>query len=311
MTNKSTITREQVQKIIVAADDVITALAGTNEDVHPDDSKKMCELWDDLNDRYAPPVVVMELARMALAAMDSEPLGWCLPGMAPAFTADKEKAEYWMSRGWDVLPFYSHAQPAPVVPPEYVAAVSTPSNLGYEAGWNACRAAMLQAGSDEIGSWSNGKNTPFITAITPAAPDKQLTDDVLDEIIAGAKTSMEQYLALSLKAERAAMLQVEPVTTANKLGNSPVIGIDLASDPDRSVEVRYVAPPGYVMVPKEPTEDMIVAGFESEPDEDFSEPEVWEEYQDMSGCQQAAHRAKLCWAAMLEAVPPAPTQENI
>lgn len=37
--------------------------------------------------------------------------------------------------------------------------------------------------------------------------DKDLTDDVLDEIIAGAKTSMEQYLALSLKAERAANRQ--------------------------------------------------------------------------------------------------------
>lgn len=71
---KSTITKEQAQKIIVAADEVITALAGTNEDVHSDDSKKMCELWDDLNDRYAPPVVVRELARMALAAMDSEPV---------------------------------------------------------------------------------------------------------------------------------------------------------------------------------------------------------------------------------------------
>ncbi|HHL0156252.1 TPA: hypothetical protein ACQZMC_002216, partial [Klebsiella quasipneumoniae subsp. quasipneumoniae] len=31
------------------------------------------------------------------------------------------------------------AQPAPVVPPECVAPVSTPSNLAYEAGWNACR----------------------------------------------------------------------------------------------------------------------------------------------------------------------------
>lgn len=37
--------------------------------------------------------------------------------------------------------------------------------------------------------------------------DKDLTDDVLDVIIAGAKTSMEQYLALSLKAERAANRQ--------------------------------------------------------------------------------------------------------
>lgn len=40
-------------------------------------------------------------------------------------------------------------------------------------------------------------------------------------------------------------------------GNSPVIGIDLASEPDRSVEVRYLAPPGYVMVPVEPTMAML------------------------------------------------------
>ncbi|QSB60745.1 hypothetical protein NFJ68_18800 [Klebsiella aerogenes] len=45
----------------------------------------------------------------------------------------------------------------------------------------------------------------------------------------------------------------------NKAGNSPVIDIDPASGPDRTIEVRYVAPPGYVMVPKEPTESMINA----------------------------------------------------
>ncbi|AVJ60290.1 TPA: hypothetical protein M2P23_005548 [Klebsiella variicola] len=43
----------------------------------------------------------------------------------------------------------------------------------------------------------------------------------------------------------------------NKAGNSPAIGIDLASGPDRTVEVRYVAPPGHVMVPKEPTREML------------------------------------------------------
>ncbi|WP_462182846.1 hypothetical protein [Klebsiella variicola] len=52
---------------------------------------------------------------------------------------------------------------------------------------------------------------------------------------------------------RTAMLQA---------GNSPVIGTDLASGPDCSVEVRYVAPPGYVMVPKEPTEEMLAAAKE-------------------------------------------------
>lgn len=89
----------------------------------------------------------------------------------------------------------------------------------------------------------------------------------------------------------------------NKAGNSPVIDIDPASGPDRTIEVRYVAPPGYVMVPKEPTERMVIDGFESEPDETFSEPEVWEAFQKMSGCEQAAFRARLCWAAMLAAAP--------
>lgn len=69
-----------------------------------------------------------------------------------------------------------------------------------------------------------------------------------------------------------------------------------------------VIPAGYVMVPKEPTERMIIDGFESEPDETFSEPRVWEKYQKMSGCQQAAYRARLCYAAMISA---APKQENI
>lgn len=69
-----------------------------------------------------------------------------------------------------------------------------------------------------------------------------------------------------------------------------------------------VVPEGWIMVPIEPTESMIVDGFESEPDEDFSQPEVWEEYQEMSGCQQAAHRARLCWEAMIKA---APKPENV
>ncbi|EOX7365903.1 TPA: hypothetical protein ACVWT0_000525 [Klebsiella pneumoniae] len=41
---------------------------------------------------------------------------------------------------------YRHAQPAPKVPDEYVAPAMTPTNLAYEAGWNACRAAMLNGG---------------------------------------------------------------------------------------------------------------------------------------------------------------------
>ncbi|MCS5985069.1 hypothetical protein LNO19_22820 [Klebsiella quasipneumoniae subsp. similipneumoniae] len=85
---------------------------------------------------------------------------------------------------------------------------------------------------------------------------------------------------------RAAMFQTKSLT-----GNSPVIGIDLASGPDRTVEVHYVAPPGYVMVPKEPTEAMMLHN---------------------SGCQHHAwddpdcamrQTRRLIWSHMLAAAP--------
>ncbi|HDK6246596.1 TPA: DUF551 domain-containing protein [Klebsiella quasipneumoniae] len=102
------------------------------------------------------------LARMALAAMDSE--SGCLPldylqghkdGLewaAQLAESNHPQTGDWLyddpielakaiRKGPDMPP----AQPAPVVPPECVAPVSTPSNLAYEAGWNACRAAMLAA----------------------------------------------------------------------------------------------------------------------------------------------------------------------
>lgn len=65
---------------------------------------------------------------------------------------------------------------------------------------------------------------------------------------------------------RATMLQGKADGTltnegTKQAGNSPAIGVDLASGPDCSIEVRYVAPPGYVMVPKEPTEEMLQASY--------------------------------------------------
>lgn len=70
-------TKESPLKIIGATDEVISALAGTNDEVHKEDTDKMVRLWDGLNDKYAPPEVVRELARMALGAMDSEPVYQC------------------------------------------------------------------------------------------------------------------------------------------------------------------------------------------------------------------------------------------
>ncbi|EPJ7337228.1 DUF550 domain-containing protein [Citrobacter amalonaticus] len=107
----TTITKEQAQKIIDATDEVITALAGTNDDVHPDNSSKMCALWDDLNDRYAPPEVVRELARIALASLEAEPVGYYRKGSDGFYFASPTEQRP------GTIPLYA-APPAPVVPDE-------------------------------------------------------------------------------------------------------------------------------------------------------------------------------------------------
>ncbi|HCR3082542.1 TPA: DUF551 domain-containing protein [Escherichia coli] len=108
----TTITREQTLKIIEAADEVISALAGTNQDVHPG-SDNMLRLWDDLNDRYAPPEVVRELARIALASLEAEPVAYIFKHPAGklfwALTDESNKDQS------DVIPVYA-ASPASVVP---------------------------------------------------------------------------------------------------------------------------------------------------------------------------------------------------
>ncbi|HIG3750088.1 hypothetical protein ACYBGZ_17340 [Klebsiella pneumoniae] len=165
---------------------------------------------------------------------------------------------------------YRHAQ-QPVVPDAYVRdehgrmmlnGVYEPK-IGFGTGRNACRAAMLQAGT------LTNEGTKQAWA---GIPDIDNAINMLDRI-----DTLE-----SCDDDR-----IEAVKTVLRglAGNSQVI------------------PDGYVMVPKEPTERMVIDGFESEPDETFSEPEVWEAFQKMSGCEQAAYRARLCWAAMLAAAP--------
>lgn len=173
----STITREQAQKIIEAADEIITALAGTNEDVHPE-SDNMLHLWDDLNDRYAPPEVVRELARIALASLEAEPVayirsahkpdGFCFAdGIHPTHRHQRLPLST-LQDGyyWEVTPLYT-APPAPVSVPDERAvellatdlmkridkitgerhSVATLSSLRVSI-VEACRAVMLQ-GSEQ------------------------------------------------------------------------------------------------------------------------------------------------------------------
>lgn len=64
------------------------------------------------------------------------------------------------------------------------------------------------------------------------------------------------------------------------------------------------------LVPVEPTEKMIVEGFESEPNDYFTDQNELERYKALSGCRQAAYRASKCWSAMLRAAPTSPEVEQ-
>lgn len=103
---------------------------------------------------------------------------------------------------------------------------------------------MAKRGVESIPVWSvitdlERNIAPLYTA--PTAPVVPTFDEWLairgNKPLGWVKDAMRE----SYDACRAAMLQA---------GNPPLIGFDLASAPDCSVEVRYFAPPGYAMVPK-------------------------------------------------------------
>lgn len=66
--------KEHLEKIIAAADSVITALSGENDEIHREDSSRMVDAWDWLNDRMAPPAVIKVMAVALLSGMKQKPV---------------------------------------------------------------------------------------------------------------------------------------------------------------------------------------------------------------------------------------------
>ncbi|MCW9408917.1 hypothetical protein N5I62_03935 [Klebsiella quasipneumoniae] len=125
----------------------------------------------------------------------------------------------------NIAPLYRHAQPAPVVPEEMpCGGAADDYHDGYQDGWNACRAAMLQAGT-----LTNEGTKQAWTGI----PDIDNAINMLDRIDTLDSCDDDRIEAVKTVLRRLA-------------GNSPVI------------------PDGYVMVPKEPTDEMIAAAMNCE-----------------------------------------------
>lgn len=90
-------------------------------------------------------LIIRELAAFRLAAMDSEPDCNERQLFCSTDTARMKKVIS-VYAGSEATPLYRHAQPAPVVPE---LRVDWQENE-FSAGWNACRAAMLQSGNSPV-----------------------------------------------------------------------------------------------------------------------------------------------------------------
>ena len=151
---KSTITRERLEKI-----------------------KSWRETYGAGSNVMLPAEEAEELARIALAAIDSEPVAWMHNNNdigIPAITTSQKIGQHWMAEFKDVQPLYRHAQPAPVVmddtklrelfdswfasdcsfdlSPEASEADNIAWRESYWYVWKRCRATILAAARQSPGS---------------------------------------------------------------------------------------------------------------------------------------------------------------
>ncbi|MFW7206636.1 hypothetical protein ACMGGQ_12655 [Enterobacter sp. BNK-13] len=228
--------------------------------------------------------------KLALASLEAEAVAYADPQAFRNFQAGVARREWmWRNPGEDLIAVYT-APPAPVALPvqhwEGLCRQNPDMSIGdaiiRAAWWNHC-AAMLQGADTELQRKA---------AIHDALCEKYNVESLTDFV-----DWQRNHIA---ELEAAPPAPVGPGETA-VMPDYP--GYTMTQRECFDAGVKRAVPDGWVAVPVEPTEDMIVQGFESEPDESFSDEKEWEAYDAMSGCQQAAHRAKLCWAAMISAAP--------
>ena len=270
----STITREQIEMYASAAD--------ATQTFEMDKGKLIC----------VDPEHMQELARIALASLEAEAMTQVLSSRAGNDTSTIDKA----------LPEGTMLYTAPPAP-----AFEIKDLEHFISFWKKVQAGQMNPGKNDIDHtvWFLEGLSDLTAPPAPVSMKDHQIRELVNELrdIAVEYHGTQQLRERIARTIRAAMLHgAENIESPTTIKTAPALDSSskIAESPSSN---SPVIPDGYALVPVEPTEDMIVNGFESEPDESFSDEKEWEEYDAMSGCQQAAHRAKLCWAAMLAAAP--------
>lgn len=222
------------------------------------------------------------LARMALAAMDSEPVAEVYQTPNVGICAALGPSIRMLCALEPGTKLYLHAQPAPVVPEEKLIpntlsmyAVDAVAAIAEVKGWNACRAAMLQELKKSAGTEAICRSDENVQVLHTKSPAQSDCCPAQNDVAPAQSPIDHGYLP---KCECSGCKATARIC-AELAGNSQVI------------------PDGYVMVPKEPTEAMMLHN---------------------SGCQHHAwddpdcamrQTRRLIWSHMLAAAPQLPGSE--
>ncbi|MEG6062837.1 hypothetical protein UXP18_02600 [Enterobacter asburiae] len=135
---------------------------------------------------HADVAILNELARIALASLEAEPVAWLLSGGGAKNHVSFDSGNAYADPLREVTPLYT-APPAPVPVP---AAMEMDDDFdsafehGKAVGWNACRAAMLQAGNhtEQHLDMVNSPVIPDGWAMVPKEPAPGMINAWLSEV---------------------------------------------------------------------------------------------------------------------------------
>lgn len=150
----------------------------------------------------------LQIAEYALSCLESEPVAWQIhtPETGVTYVETNPQSVDNIRNGYgikvQIAPLYRHAKPAPVVPDEIrdeydeilesgVVDCLTRSE-SYAAGWNACRAAMLNHSSGSRKE-VNSPEIPEGYVLVPREPTETILDEFDSIIDYGAGDSRDAW----------------------------------------------------------------------------------------------------------------------
>ncbi len=213
MTINERVSPETLDKIIEAADDFITALAVTTED----DSTNMRQLLDGVKALNATPEIVKQMCEIFKAMArelqqyraDAEPVAWVMKDdladadiiFTPAYTSFSDAMTKTVGK---LIPLYAAPQVTSV--PDERPSLNN-GIIGFDEGWNACRAAMLQGAEPVSQPYTLPANV--IDALGKALQAMSFMGDTLNALDAVCEEDVE-YVTPAFEAVREVLEFAEP-----------------------------------------------------------------------------------------------------